>query len=105
MEFLAHLVFTNGIQFETQKIEAVQNLHTPTSLIDIRSFLGLAGYYKRSIQGFSSISSPLTKLTQKIVKFQWSETCEESSNEIEKEVDYYPHIDLTRRYTRFRGIL
>ncbi|KAH0765418.1 hypothetical protein KY285_001289 [Solanum tuberosum] len=58
--FLGHIVSGDGIRVNTQKIEAVQNWPRPTSLTDIKSFLGLAGYYRRFIEGFSSISSPLT---------------------------------------------
>ena len=54
----------------------------PTSTTDIRSLLGLARYYRRFLEGFSSINSPLTKLTQKIVKFQWSDDCEKSFKEL-----------------------
>ncbi|WMV46141.1 hypothetical protein MTR67_039526, partial [Solanum verrucosum] len=71
---------------DTQKIEAVLNWPRPTSPTDIRSFLGLAGYYMRFVEGFSSISSPLTMLTQKTVKFQWSEACEKSFQEMKKRV-------------------
>ncbi|KAH0670766.1 hypothetical protein KY290_026160 [Solanum tuberosum] len=60
-----HASHLRGIRVDTQKIEAVQNCPRPTSTTDIRSLLGLAGYYRRFIEGFSSISSPLTKLTQK----------------------------------------
>ncbi|WMV07690.1 hypothetical protein MTR67_001075, partial [Solanum verrucosum] len=59
-----------------------------------RSFLGLAGYYKRFVQGFSSISSPLTKLTQKIVKFQWSEACEKIFQELKKMLTTAPVLTL-----------
>ena len=47
-------------------------------MTEIRSFLGLAGYYRRFVEGFSRISSPMTKLTQKGVKFKWSDECEQS---------------------------
>ncbi|WMV37873.1 hypothetical protein MTR67_031258, partial [Solanum verrucosum] len=50
--------------------------HLPTTLTEVRSFLGLAGYYRRFVEGFSSISAPLMKLTQKAAKFQWTEACE-----------------------------
>ncbi|WMV58563.1 hypothetical protein MTR67_051948 [Solanum verrucosum] len=60
----------------TQKIEVVQNWPRPTSPTDIRSFLGLDGYYKKFVERFSSISYPLTKLAQKTSKFQWPEACE-----------------------------
>ncbi|WMV54289.1 hypothetical protein MTR67_047674 [Solanum verrucosum] len=79
-----HIVSGDGIRVDTQKIEAVQNWPRPTSPTDIRSFLGLDGYYRRFVEGFSCISSPLTKLTQKTVKFQWSEGCEKSFQELKK---------------------
>ncbi|WMV37363.1 hypothetical protein MTR67_030748, partial [Solanum verrucosum] len=77
-----------------KKIEAVQNWPRPTSPIDIRSFLGLAGYYRRFVKGFSSIASLLTKLTQKTVKFQWSEACEKSFQELKKRLITTPVLTL-----------
>ena len=67
---LGHIVFGDGIRVDTYKIEAVQNWPRPTSPTNIRIFLGLDGYYRRFVEGFSSISSPLKKLTQKMIKFQ-----------------------------------
>ncbi|KAH0761202.1 hypothetical protein KY290_017275 [Solanum tuberosum] len=92
--FLGHIVFGDGIRVDTQKIEAVQNWPRPTSPIDIRSFLGLAGYYRRFVEGFSSISSPLTKLTQKTVKFQWSKACEKIFQELKKWLTTAPVLTL-----------
>ncbi|KAH0644044.1 hypothetical protein KY289_035018 [Solanum tuberosum] len=65
MAFLGHIVSGDGIKVDTRKIEAVQNWPRPTSPTDIRSFLGLAGYYRWFVERFSSIASPLTKLIQK----------------------------------------
>ena len=73
-----------GLEFYTHKIEALQSCPRPRFLTDIRSFLGLADYYWRFVEGFSSISFPLTKLTLKIVKFQWSEACKKSFQELTK---------------------
>lgn len=69
---------------DTQNIEAVQSCPRPASPTDIRSFLGLVVYYRRFVEGFSSILSPLTKLIQKTVKFQWFEACEKSFQELKK---------------------
>ncbi|WMV13454.1 hypothetical protein MTR67_006839 [Solanum verrucosum] len=66
-----HYLDFEGIQVDSQKIEAIQQCLGPTSSIDIRNFLGLAGYNRRFVEGFSSIASPLAKLTQKKVKFKW----------------------------------
>ncbi|KAH0672236.1 hypothetical protein KY284_023323 [Solanum tuberosum] len=66
----------------SQKIEGVKQWPRPTSATDIRSFLGLAGYYRRFVEGFSSMASPLTSLTQKMVKFRWSDDCEKSFTEL-----------------------
>ena len=76
--FLGHIVSSEGIRVDSQKIEAVKQWPRPTSTTDIRSFLGLAGYYRRFVEGFSSITTPLTRLTQKMVKFEWSDDCEKS---------------------------
>ncbi|WMV08227.1 hypothetical protein MTR67_001612 [Solanum verrucosum] len=67
---------SEGIRVDSQKIEVVKQWLRPTSPTVIRSFLGLAGYYRRFVEGFSSIASPLTKLTQEKVKHQWSDDCE-----------------------------
>jgi len=76
--FLGHIISKDGIKVDPRKIEAIQQWPRPTSVTEIRSFLGLAGYYRRFIKDFSKIAAPLTKRTQKNVQFQWSDDCEES---------------------------
>ncbi|KAJ9553505.1 hypothetical protein OSB04_017550 [Centaurea solstitialis] len=73
LEFLGHLVNREGIKVDPAKVEAVMKCETPKSPTEIRSFLGLAGYYRRFIQDISKIAVPLTKLTRKNVGFSWEE--------------------------------
>ncbi|GJZ17955.1 putative reverse transcriptase domain-containing protein, partial [Tanacetum coccineum] len=63
-----------GVHIDPAKIEAIKNWATPTTPTEVRQFMGLAGYYRRFIKGFSLISKPLTKLTQKNKKYEWART-------------------------------
>ena len=75
--FLGHVVSKDGIQVDPRKIEAVIDWPRPTAVIEVRSFLGLASYYKRFVKDFSKIAVPLTRLTQKNIKFNWTDRGEE----------------------------
>ena len=63
----------SGVLVDPEKVEAVMSWERPKSVFEIRSFLGLAGYYRRFIEDFSTIAAPMTRLTQKEVKFEWDE--------------------------------
>lgn len=76
--FLGHIISGEGNKVDPKKIEAVQSWPRPTTATEIRSFLGLVGYYRWFVQGFSSIAPPLTRLTQKGAPFRWSNDCEAS---------------------------
>nr|XP_016498253.1 PREDICTED: uncharacterized protein LOC107817002 [Nicotiana tabacum] len=82
--FLGHVITSDSIKFDGQNLEAVMTWPRPLNPTEVRSFLGLAGYYRRFVEGFSSISAPLTKLTHKRAKFQWTEACEKSFQELKK---------------------
>nr|GFA94085.1 putative reverse transcriptase domain-containing protein [Tanacetum cinerariifolium] len=69
VQFLGHVIDNQGIHVDPAKIESVKDWAPPKSPMEIRQFLGLAGYYRRFIEGFSKIAKPMTKLTQKKVKF------------------------------------
>ena len=77
MAFLGHVVSKDDIQVDPKKIEAVIDWPRPTTVTEVRSFLGLAGYYRRFVKDFSKIAAPLTRLTQKNVRFNWTDRCEE----------------------------
>ncbi|GJZ27872.1 putative nucleotidyltransferase, ribonuclease H [Tanacetum coccineum] len=78
VHFLGHVVNQSGIHVDPSKIEAVKNWKAPTTPSEVRSFLGLAGYYRRFIANFSKIAKPLTSLTQKNQKYEWGEKEEEA---------------------------
>ena len=73
--FLGHIVSRDGIQVDPQKIEVILAWKPPKNVREIRSFLGIAGYYRRFVKGFSVITTPMTRLLQKDVKFEWSAEC------------------------------
>ncbi|GJT23843.1 putative reverse transcriptase domain-containing protein, partial [Tanacetum coccineum] len=76
VQFLGHVIDSEGIHVDPAKIEAIKDWASPKTPTEIRQFLGLAGYYRRFIEGFSKIARPMTKLTQKSVKFDWGEKAE-----------------------------
>jgi hypothetical protein len=75
VSFLGHIVSADGIGTDPQKIEKVRDWPPPSDLKELRSFVGFCSYYRRFIDGFAELASPLTNLTKKSVRFSWSEDC------------------------------
>ncbi|GJZ16657.1 putative reverse transcriptase domain-containing protein [Tanacetum coccineum] len=73
VQFLGHVIDCRGIHVDPAKIESIKDWASPKTPTEIRQFLGLAGYYRRFIEGFSKIAKSMTKLTQKGVKFDWGD--------------------------------
>nr|GFB54060.1 putative reverse transcriptase domain-containing protein [Tanacetum cinerariifolium] len=73
VQFLDHVIDSQGIHVDLTKIKSVKDCASPKSPTEIRQFLGLAGYYRRFSEGFLKIAKPMTKLTQKKVKFEWGD--------------------------------
>ncbi|GJX44740.1 putative reverse transcriptase domain-containing protein [Tanacetum coccineum] len=94
VHFLGHVVNQNGIHVDPSKIEAVKNWKTPTTPSEIRSFLGLAGYYRRFISNFSKIVKPLTTLTQKNQKYVWGEEQENAFQTLKNNLCDAPILTL-----------
>ncbi|GJU41613.1 putative reverse transcriptase domain-containing protein [Tanacetum coccineum] len=70
-QFLGHVIDRNGVHVDPAKIKAIRNWAALTTPMEVRQFLGLVGYYRRFIEGFSMISKPLTKLTKNDKKYEW----------------------------------
>ena len=82
VKFLGHVISNRGVAVDPSKMEAVIQWERPKMVTEVRSFLGLAGYYRRFIQNFSRIALPLTKLTRKGSPFKWTDQCEASFQEL-----------------------
>ena len=76
--FLGHVISVDGVSVDPHKIEAIVNWPRPTNVTEVRSFMGLAGYYRRFVKDFSRIATPLTQLTRKNIPFEWNEKREKS---------------------------
>ncbi|XP_073298498.1 uncharacterized protein [Primulina huaijiensis] len=94
ISFLGHVVSKDGIAVDPVKIEAIQKWPIPTTVPEVRSFLGLAGYYRRFISDFSKIALPLTNLTRKTVKFEWSNECQRGFQELKDKLTTAPVLAL-----------
>ncbi|GJW37330.1 putative reverse transcriptase domain-containing protein [Tanacetum coccineum] len=94
VQFLGHLIDSQGLHVDPAKIEAVKNWTSPTTPTEVRQFLGLAGYYRRFIEGFSKIAKPLTKLTQKNKNYTWGEEQESAFQLLKQKLCEAPILAL-----------
>ncbi|GJS77794.1 putative ribonuclease H-like domain-containing protein [Tanacetum coccineum] len=94
VQFLGHLIDSEGIYMDPAKIESIKDWASPKTPTEIRQFLGLAGNYRRFIKGFSKIAKPMTKLTQKNVKFDWSEKAKAAFQLLKQKLCSAPILDL-----------
>ena len=82
--FLGHVLSENGVAVDPSKVQDVLNWVQPKNVTDIRSFLGLAGYYRRFIENFSKIAKPMTELLKQGSVFEWSSECESAFQTLKK---------------------
>ena len=88
--FLRHVVSASSVSVDPGKVEAVMSWERVNSVFDIHSFLGLAGYYKRFIEDFSRLATPMTRLTRKEVKFMWDDSWERAFQELKRRLTSAP---------------
>ena len=94
---MGHVVSASGVSVDREKVEAVMSWERSKSVFEIRSFLGLAGYYRRFIEDFSRLTAPMTRLTRKEVKFDWDDRCEEAFQELKRRLTTAPILIVPDR--------
>nr|GFA43013.1 hypothetical protein [Tanacetum cinerariifolium] len=87
VQFLGYVIDRSGVHVDPTKIKAIKSWAIPTTPTKVRQFLGLAGYYRRFIEGFSLISKPLTKLTHKNKKYEWRKEDEEAFQTVKEKLE------------------
>ena len=104
VRFLVHVVSAFGVSVDPEKVEAVMSWERPKSVFEIRSFLGLVGYYRRFIKDFPRLVAPMTRLTRKEVKFDWDDRCEKAFQEFRRRLTTAPILivpDRGQGYTMY----
>ena len=102
MRFFGHVVLASGVSVDMEKVEVVMGWERLKSVFEIRSFLGLTEYYRRLIENFSKLVTPMTKLTRKEVKFEWNDVYERAFQELKMRLTSAPIMIVLKggqRYT------
>jgi len=86
VHFLDYIISKDGISVDPTKVAIVESLPRPTNITAVRSFLGMARYYRRFVKYFSKIALPLTRLLRKDHKFEWTADCEDSFQELKQQL-------------------
>jgi hypothetical protein len=92
--FLSFVVSGKGIEVDETKVKVIKDWPTPTNVSQIRSFHGLAGFYRRFVKDFSTIAAPLNELTKKVVEFKWGSSQENAFQELKKRLTETPLLVL-----------
>jgi hypothetical protein len=94
IHYLGHVISEKGVAVDPDKIRSIMEWPTPKDISDIRSFMGLAGYYRRFIKGFSKIGCPITSLQKKGAKFTWTQECEERFQSLKHLLTHAPVLKI-----------
>ena len=97
VSFLGHVEGKEGIHTDPSKVQAVRDWPVPQNVTELRSFLGLCSYYRRFIQGFSTIAKPLHRLTEKGREFAWHDDCEQAFRELKRRLLSAPILGYPMR--------
>nr|ABA94439.1 retrotransposon protein, putative, Ty3-gypsy subclass [Oryza sativa Japonica Group] len=102
VKFLGHVITAQGVAVDPSNVESVTKWTPPKTVSQIRSFLGLAGYYRRFIENFSRIARPMTQLLKKDEKFKWTAECDKSFEELKKKLVSAPVLILPDQMKDFQ---
>nr|AAX95936.1 retrotransposon protein, putative, Ty3-gypsy sub-class [Oryza sativa Japonica Group]ABA93392.2 retrotransposon protein, putative, Ty3-gypsy subclass [Oryza sativa Japonica Group] len=102
VKFLGHVITAQGVAVDPSNVESVTKWTPPKAMSQIRSFLGLAGYYRRFIENFSRIARPMTQLLKKEEKFKWTAECDKSFEELKKKLVSAPVLILPDQMKDFQ---
>jgi hypothetical protein len=94
VSFPGHIISEGGISVDPSKVKGILSWNTPQNVSDIMSFLGMVGYYRRFIEGFSMISKPMTELLEKSKTFEWAPRREASFQELKKRLTTAPALTM-----------
>ena len=97
VRFLRHVVSASGVSMDLEKVVAVISCERLKSVLKMHSILGLAGYYRRFIEDFSQLATPMTILTRKEVKFEWNDQCEKVLQELKRRLTSSPNLIVPKR--------
>ena len=96
VKYLGHIVSSEGVATDPNKIKSVSTFPRPKNVSDVRSFVGLCNYYRKFIEGYAKVVSPLTELTKKNAKFKWTEECEEAFQAMKDKLTSAPILSYPR---------
>jgi hypothetical protein len=99
--YLDHVISEEGVVVGPNKISSIMEWPTPKDVLNIRSFMALAGYYRRFIKGFSKIGYPITALTKKGAKFTWTKKCEERFQTLKHLLTHAPMLKIINYEANF----
>ena len=94
MKYLGHLISSDGVRLDPDKVEKVREWPRPTLVQEVRSFLGLANYFRKFMQGYSRMVSPLTDLTRSNKAWKWTNECSEAFKKVKYSLTHAPVLRM-----------
>eukprot|EP00253_Pinus_taeda_P012179 PITA_12179 len=94
IQYLGHVITKDGIAVDPEKIKAIMDWPVPKDVADVRSFMGLAEYYRRFVEGFSKVAFPITSLQKKGRAFQWTPNCQKSFEQLKQLLTTAPILSI-----------